>query len=256
MSLLAIAALVGLQWTIPQPGADPREPRATRAGEPALPASAPPEMRALLPGVRVGEGRIEFEGEVCADASHPQTPVVYLELLVTGPDSREHESLVVTEVKPSVIHAGLLAAGLEPGRPVSWRGAKVDEHPEGPKVRVEAAVIGDDGSGPFVDLAAWAVHKKTGERLTDAEGWGLVFAGSRTDERGYAADETGTIVGLTGFGTEIVAAAWGLSPEAAVDEPVWIVDKERVPPVGSKVMVRVSRVDDADESDEEPEDPS
>ncbi|MEM9374305.1 MAG: hypothetical protein AAGA55_11750, partial [Planctomycetota bacterium] len=54
-----------------------------------------PELRELLPGVRVAEGTVEFRGTVCADTSHPQTPVVYLELLVTAPDSREHESLVV-----------------------------------------------------------------------------------------------------------------------------------------------------------------
>lgn len=216
----------------------------------------PVELRELLPGVRVGEGVVEFRGEVCADLSHPQTPVVYLELLVTGPDSREHESLVVTRVKPSAIHAGLLAAGLEPGAPVRWEGDRVGEAARGAKVRVEVATVEDGKVGEFVDLASWAVHQETKQRLPDASGWGLVFAGSRMDERGYAADQTGTIIGLTGFGTEVVAAAWGLSPQAAVDEPVWIVDKERVPKVGTPVVVRVIAADKPEKKDEETPDPT
>lgn len=202
----------------------------------------PPELRELLPGVRVAEGVVEFRGTVCADLSHEQTPVVYLELLVTGPDSREHESLVVTRVKPSAIHAGLLAAGMEPGNPVRWGPDGIEKPAAGPRVRVEAAVVGEGGMGPFVDLASWVVRKETGDRLVGDKGWGLVFAGSVTDDRGYAADKAGTIVGLTGFGTEVVAAAWGLSPTASVDEPVWIVDKEKVPAFGVEVVVRISRV--------------
>jgi hypothetical protein len=193
----------------------------------------------LLPGVTVSEGAVEFRGTVCADPWHPQTPVVYLELLVTGPDSREHESLVVTTVKPSAIHAGLLAAGLEAGHPVAWRGGKVDRTAAGPRVTVEVAVVGKEGVGGFVDLASWVVNQETRERLPSAPGWGLVFAGSLLDGRGYAADKTGTIIGLTGFGTEVVAASWDLSPEASIDEPVWIVDKERVPAFGAEVVVRI-----------------
>lgn len=198
-------------------------------------------LKELLPGVRVAKHTIVFRGKVCADASHPQTPVVYLELLVTAPDSREHESLVVTTVKPSAIHAGLLAAGFEPGHPIRWSKGEVEAGAEGPALRVEVATLEGGEAGAFVDLADWAVHRETGVRLSEAEGWGLVFAGSVMAEDGYAADGTGTIVGLTGFGTEVVAAGWDLSPESAVDEPVWIVDKEKTPKFGTEVVVRITR---------------
>jgi len=198
-------------------------------------------LKELLPGVRVARHTVEFRGTVCADVSHPQTPVVYLELLVTAPDSREHESLVVTTVKPSSIHAGLLAAGFEPGHPIRWSKGQVEAGAEGPNLRVEVAVIEGGKPGAFVDLSSWAVHKNSSKRLSEAEGWGLVFAGSVLAEDGYAADRTGTIVGLAGFGTEVVAAAWDLSPESAVDEPVWIVDKKKTPKFGTEVVVRITR---------------
>jgi len=217
---------------------------------PPEPVGEPVELRELVPGVRVGERVVEFEGTVCADTSHPQTPVVYLELLVTGPDSREHESLVVTDATPSAIHAGLLAAGFEPGRPVRVEnGSRIA--PSGAELSVWVSVLVDGVPGAFVPLSDWAVRvreegdESEAERLTDDPGWGLVFAGSLLKDGGYAADRTGTVVGLTGFGTEVVAAAWTLSPWIAQDAPVWIVDDERVAPFGSAVTVRITGADRA-----------
>lgn len=206
-------------------------------------------LRELVPGVRVGAGVVEFNGTVCADASHPQTPVVYLELLVTGPNTREHESLVVTTVKPSAIHAGLLAAGFEHGSPVRIEhGTRM--HATGDAVRVLVAPIESGKSGRFVPLSDWVVGVQDPEdaggtepqRLADADGWGLVFAGSLLKDDGYAADQTGTIVGLTGFGTEVIAASWLLSPWAAQDEPEWIVDADRVGAFGTDVIIRLEAI--------------
>jgi len=204
----------------------------------------PPELNELVPGVRVAPGVVEFAGTVCADPSHPETPIVYLEMLVTGPDSREHESLVVTSVAPSAIHAGLLAAGFEPGHPVREEiGERIGA--TGDRVRVEVSLVGPDGAGPFTPLSDWGVRirdegdESPAQRLSDADDWALVFAGSVLKAGGYAADRTGTIVGLTGFGTEVVSPTWTLSPWLSVDEPEWIVDADRVPPFGTEVMVRI-----------------
>lgn len=214
--------------------------------EPKEDARPPGVLRELVPGVLVGKGVVEFGGTVCADLSHPQTPVVYLELLVTGPDSREHESLVLTRVRASAIHAGLLAAGFESGHPVRFEGDRVAALPTGDRVSVAVGIQAEPDSGDdtaFVELASWAVRRDTGVRLDAAPGWWLVFAGSVLDGQAgaYAADKTGTVIGLTGFGTEVIAAAWDLSPQADVDEPVWIVDKDRVPAFGTPVRIRITR---------------
>lgn len=226
-------------------GVGPVEPEGRGAEGPPLQVENADGLKELLPGVRVGEGVVEFRGRVCADVSHPETPIVYLELLVTGPDSREHESLVVTTVRPSAVHAGMLAAGFEAGRPIRWKGDRAESLASGDAVRLEVAVLDDGKRGAFVDLASWAINEDTKQRLTEAKGWGLVFAGSLMDDRGYAADKTGTVVGLTGFGTEVIGASWGLSPTAAVDAPVWIVDRDRVAPYGREVVLRVTRAAEA-----------
>ncbi|MFK7884034.1 MAG: YdjY domain-containing protein [Phycisphaerales bacterium] len=207
---------------------------------PAVEALDTDPVRELLPGVFVGEGFIEFPGKVCADPSHPQTPIVYLELLVTGPDSREHESLVVTRVKASAIHAGLLAAGLEPGHPLRSGKDGTAQLATGESVVVMVR-LAEEPTGTFERLSSWAIHLDDEIRLSEADGWGLVFSGSKIRDGQYAADQTGTIIGLTGFGTEVISAAWGLSHRAAVDEPVWIVDGDRVPAFGVEVVIRVGR---------------
>ena len=45
----------------------------------------------------------------------------WLEQVACAPATREHESLVVVNAKPSHIHAALLMAGFEPGTPlITW----------------------------------------------------------------------------------------------------------------------------------------
>lgn len=187
---------------------------------------------------------MEFDAEVAIDAHDPRTPDVYLELIACTPDTREHESLVVTRVPPSLIHAALLAIGAEPGAPGSvWLGEDGSvqrREATGDAVRVEFIV----GEGGPQDPASWVVRSEGGEGLAGSAAWGgLVFAGSRIVQRGgrtwYDADGTGTVIGLTTFGSEVIAPVRAISHEAAIDEPAWIARREAVPARGAAVRVRV-----------------
>ena len=79
----------------------------------------------------MGAKTVEFDGTVPIDCHDPRTPRVYLEVAVCTPDTKEHEALVVTRVKPSDVHAALLAAGLEAGEPGTWtwENKKLVAHP-------------------------------------------------------------------------------------------------------------------------------
>lgn len=202
----------------------------------------------LLPGVRMNAAArwVEFDGFVPIDVNDPDAPDVYLELLVCSPDTREHEALVVTSVTPSHLHAGLLAIGLEPGRPGSFRidGREVVAvDPIGPTVEVLVKI---EGGSAFVPLLAWTKHRDRGTSLLD-DGAAMLFAGSRMVTRQgrewYDADGAGTIIGLTTFGGEVVSLSTTISPEAGVAEPVWLADNDLVPPFGTPVTVRVQAVD-------------
>jgi len=201
----------------------------------------------IFPNVRVDReaGVVEFDGTVPIIADAGDGTVVFLELMVCIPDSKEHEALVMAPVRPSHVHAALLSLGLEPGSPGRWENlgeAVRGLPPDGPPVRVEF-VYEKDGERATVPAASWVRRDQKDERLED-QPW--VFAGSRMADRGgglvYDADGTGVLVGLTTFGSEVVAYPDLYSHDSAVEEPTWIADPERVPPFDTPVTVRLTAV--------------
>ena len=194
---------------------------------------------------------IEIDGFIPIDCHNPQTPDVYLEVIVCAVDSREHESLVATRAKASDIHAALLAAGFYSGAPGAWIDAGPSK-PTGDPLRIELIVP----SQPDLptDPKAWIRSVEREQSLLEWEAanklhsaW--VFAGSRFVQRGgrevYAADGTGQIIGLHTFGSETIAWTTMLSPQADVEEPEWIAANAIVPVVRTPVIVRISRLDQA-----------
>lgn len=227
---------------------------ATSPTIPAPPPSPAPvaAMRDVFPGVRVDVSKklVEFDGWVPIDAHNPKSPRVYLEVIVCTFDSKEHESLVVTRAKPSHVHAALLMIGLEPGAPGSWR---IDEQsrvtiapPRGSPVYVSLVFDPASPDAREIDPAELVINARTKARASSLEGAGFVFGGSRVVEwQGqsiYDADGTGTLIGLATFGSETIAWREVFSPEAAIAEPVWIADNERVPAPGTPVTVRLRPV--------------
>jgi len=200
-------------------------------------------LREVFPHVRFDAASkvVEFDGEVPIDCHNLKTPRIYLEVTVCARDSKEHEALVVTDAKPSHVHAALLLAGLEPGTPGRWtieNGQTKKVSPSG--AAVEVSIVWRDAWGVERTARAtdWVVSTK-GARL----GGSFVFAGSRIvpwqGREFYDGDGTGVLIGLTTFGSETVAYSELLSPESAIEAPEWIADVARVPTMGTRVVVRV-----------------
>ncbi len=212
------------------------------------PEETPQQLRELLPGIRVADGVVEFGGQIAIDAHHPDTPDVYLEMFITAPDSREHESLIVTDIKPSNLHAALLAAGFESGAPLS-RGSDGEPIPaHGDTLVIEVAE--EQGNPEFKAITDWVMHVEHKSGIVDDERWaGFVFAGSALTRRGYEADGAGTIASLTSFGNDVIAPTWTVSHLAEIDEPVWIANRELIPKKGTPVTVRIRPQPDSHEPD-------
>jgi len=193
---------------------------------------------------------VTFEARIALYAHDPETPLVFLELVACTPDTREHESLVVTGVPPSSIHAGVLAIGADPGGPASVieTGRGVERVPAtGDRIAVEF-----DVGGQRYTPGDWIGLERPGDLGADplADGLSFVFAGSLFVERGgvrvYAADAAGTLIGLTTFGSETVAAERVVSPESRIDAPVYVVRRGSFPAFGTPVTVRLRLVGDDD----------
>ena len=164
---------------------------------------------------------------------------VPLELFACLRGSKEHESVVVVAAQAYVVHAGLLAAGAEPGAPVQFRPEYAP--PSGSEIEVEVIWRDEKGDekGQVQRCRAqdWIRSTETGGAMTLR--W--VFAGSRfetdttTGERFYLADVTGELICVSNF------------PSAVLDVPVESTDAdasllfeayaERIPPRGTPVTL-------------------
>lgn len=210
-------------------------------------AAHQPEWREIFPHVRMDAARrmIEIDGTVPIRLDDPEAPIVYLELIACIPNTREHEVLVVTPALPSHVHAALLTLGLTPGVPAEWRlegGRLIAIPPRGDAVRVELIYDRAEGSAITARPEEWILDRRTGLRPEPVD-W--VFAGSMESRRPggprYAADGEGAVIGLCTFGSEVLAYPRVVSPEASIDAPQWIADAATVPPMNTKVRIRLSR---------------
>lgn len=226
--------------------APPAEPEPHPQAEPETSERpAPSSMREVSPGLWLDaeRGVVEFAGRISpmiAGGVHGRSRFL-LEQFVCLAGTKDHESLVVTDVQPSAIHAALLAAGAEPGRPATWvtEGQLIRMvAPTGAAVRVE--FVASDGS--LIDPRAWVADAETGAPMPRGEG-GWVFAGSTIkSSRGsefYEADAAGTIVGLAGFGSETIAWTEAISDQEEAGELRWVAGEYPMAHPEEPVRVRV-----------------
>lgn len=236
--------------TVLQPPADDKP---APPAPPPPPPPAPEPIRTVFPSVRVDRAAhaVEFDGEIIQDGRKGAGLVTYLEVLACRPNSREHESIVLTQALPSHVHAALLLAGAEPGKPGTWswdQETKVltPQAPTGTPLTI-TLVWSEGGTTVSRPLTSMAKNLKTGATLGGKEPPPFLFTGSgflkRSSGQAYAADVSGTVVGLCTFGDEPVAWPDVLSPEEQIDDPVWIVNPDKTPPNGTKVVVRIQRAE-------------
>ncbi len=244
------------------PAPRPAEPSAPPVSPPTappvvLPAVVPEGagLKEVFPGVRLDARAklVEFDAVISPMLiKDDRAPNFFLEVLACSFNTREHETLVVTRVKPSHLHAALLAIGLKPGSPGSWTlkdGKLVATEPTGDRVSVRFLYALKDSPAAEHDPLNWIISSRDKRGFVDAmnkagPAIGFVFAGSRFVARGdkavYDADGAGNVIGLTTFGSEVIGLSRVISPDASVESPQWIVDFSKTPPADTKVHVRVA----------------
>lgn len=237
------AAPIATVQSNPAPALTPPSLPATEA--PQIQRSPPAEPTAirLAPGVLVDRaaGRIELEGEVCVDAG-------WLEQIACTPGTREHESLVSLPVRPRDVHAALLLLGLKPGAPGSWRVEEdrlIEIAPHGPALRVRVRWTSPDGVSHEEPIATWIRDAPSGTSPS-IDRWlfsGSLMVPTRDGGERYLADASGSIIGLVTFGDEVLALPVVRPDAEAVAPPEWEAWTERLPAIGTKVVVVVEKVE-------------
>jgi len=195
------------------------------------------------PGLRVDleERVVEVEGRVGITFG-------WLEQAACAAYTREHESVVVAEARPSHVPAGLLLLGLEPGRPGRWRRSREIARaytvtpPEGDPVT--ASVLWRDpetGAEIEAPLRMWIVDEETGRPLSD-QPWR--FGGSLVmdwfgEPDVYVADRTGSLLGLVTFGDEVLGWHEVLPDRVRYRRPDYAANTAAMPPTGTPVVLRI-----------------
>jgi len=208
------------------------------------------ETITLTDGLRINRAErwVELDGFVPINVREQDrtgyTLIRYLECIAVTPVSgKDHESLMVTRVRPSTIHAALLTLGLEPGSPAAifWDGQAAQRTPASGS-HVEVFLRESGAVGPGTPIAEFITHADTGvafdaTALGESPRW--VFAGSLVQNDLYVGDDEGLVVGLHTFGSEVVALQTPISPDSYIEEPRWIAHPERTPPFGTQVVLRI-----------------
>ena len=229
------------------PGAFASRTAIVTADEPPPPAATGdaespdrhPELRRLSPREEVWidleRKRVVVGGRVALDRG-------LLEFFACPKETKEHESVVAVESSARLVHAALLAIGLEPGKPVSFD--PVYAPATGPRVRVTMRWTDAQGETHEADARGWIRDTRTGKALeTD---W--VFAGSAfwkdpADGREYYQADGGDLVCVSNFPT----ATLDLPIESSQSNEALLFEvfEERVPPRGTPVEMLLSAADPA-----------
>jgi len=164
----------------------------------------------------------------------------FLEQMVCGRGSREHESLVVIDAPASVVHAAMLAAGMRAGKPGSWHSATDGVvqlvSPTGDVVQV--LVQWQDETGEHqAPLSSWLINLSAGSTQPIFVFAGSAFVPNKQGAQRYLADDSGSVVGLVTFGDEVIAMREVVPDKVQVSAARWKARTSVMPVEGAAVTV-------------------
>ncbi|MEM8783754.1 MAG: YdjY domain-containing protein [Planctomycetota bacterium] len=254
---VAAAAILGLALAGPGAAATPDATTAPEVsgrpnGQPPttdVPAAETADA-ADRPGLTIDReaGFVELDATVIGHGCE------WLELVACTPGSREHEALVTIDAKPSDLHLALLLLGLEAGKPqtgVRGEDGWIILPPTGPVVDLHFVLPAADDAPAQAETVApvesWVFDRAADAVLPDTPG-GWIFTGSRLvrDRRDpespevYLADVNGTAVSLVHFGDETIGRDTAVTESD--DGQNLAPHAEAMPPNGTKIRLRISRM--------------
>ncbi len=217
--------------------------RSTSADKPTSKANSDPLAPAELGQAKLLGKNVYFEK--LADGRRRVLVTAYislregefgLECLLCRKGTKEHESIFAADADARVIHAGLVAAGAEPGHPVQFEPEFAA--PTGSRIKVSVQYE-EKGETKVVPAQQWVKKVTTGKEMT--EDW--VFAGSilykDPDESNaepiYLASVNGAYITVTSVPTAMLDLP--IHSPKALDHRNFIPYTERIPELFSKVLL-------------------
>lgn len=217
-----------------------------------------PELKAALdklemPGVKINleEWCVDVDATVCLD-------VGLLELVACTKDTKEHESILRVDAKPSHVHTALLLIGARNGSPAMQQAIDKEmtrfRHimPSGSPIDVYVRWKDEKGKIKEVPINDLIIEAEDYEvvigpddekkKLQKFPTKTFLFAGSmlipsKEGPKRYLCDETGNVISISTFGDELLCL-----PEIMMHmngSLSWEANPETLPPVDTKVTIRL-----------------
>jgi hypothetical protein len=231
------AAIARAQF--PEPGSGASDTETAQRNVAKSPFGAPPGAKPLSDKEKIWvdlkRNAVYVDGVVAMTDGPP------IEMFACPAGTKEHESIVAVHAKSFMVHAGLLAAKAEAGRPVQIEPEYVPA--SGTKIDVLVEWIGADGKRHKAPAQNWVRHIRTGKALDQP--W--VFAGSGfwKDDEGkehYHAD-SGDLICVSNFQTAMLDLPVASSKANA--DLLYEAFTENIPPKGTPVrLVLLPRLHD------------
>lgn len=233
----APAATTSQDAPAPPADADADAPRPATTTPPVKSLDAAQAVNpATLPFVRINREKhwIDFDAKVVLREGQ------WVELLVCTPGTREYESILSTEARPSHLHLALLILNQAPGQPLGWKregGQVVSIPPSGPTVEVFIRYL-QNGQTVEVPAGQWVMDQKANRTL---EGATWLFAGSKfmavEGRPVYLADVNGSCISLVNFGDDLLTRPTETTHHN--DNAQFAANTAVIPQVGTAVVVRL-----------------
>lgn len=233
------------------------------AAEPEQAAEATPKSmqealeKLQLPGIKINTELWSVDVDATVSLHHG-----LLELIACIKDTKEHESVVAVNAKPSHIHTALLLIGAAPGNPAMRRvvgegdeARFIDLPPRGGMVDVYLVIDTPEGKkefpiNRFIEKAPEDFFENNPEKDQEENKepelyptHSFMFTGSVLVEQGddqprqYVADYSGNVITISTFGDEVLG-----TPEVHDDSNhslVWQVRSDGLPEVDSPIILRL-----------------
>lgn len=232
VSIVVLTACI-LSWAL---AGSPDESRAQDKGAGPAPATRP--VRRVSPiALDLKKRTVSFSAEVCQRE-------VMLEFMICRTGTKEHESILRSDVIPSHIHAGLLAMGLTRGKPARWStgrdGVSRFGPPQGPELDITVEWTDKDGKKQNANAGDWlkGVGKK---KLPGPKTWIFVGSDMQSDNT-YAADVNGEIVSVSNFSSSLIDVPFESTSKGGEGnvQAEYQANAKAIPPIGTKVKVTIA----------------
>jgi outer membrane protein assembly factor BamB len=161
-----------------------------------------------------------------------------LEVVCTWPTpagQKAHETVVVTEVKPSEVQKALESLGLKPGKPSGGQ-----EVPQGPELKLSLIMLAPSGRERVIPIEKTILDVRTGKTLPELT-WRFTGSSLRTDAdtgaKAYGADLSGTFMTIYPVSSEtVIQGSLTMSDSSALKLEL---NKNVVPEENTEVKLRI-----------------